>query len=140
MPTDEQARAGEKSFIQARDDFIALLSESEKATFAKCSSIAELLQAIENLQNLGTRRSLVTRCLEKTDIFGDTLSPYFRIMEVFCGSNPGNSAMFLGLYDVLSKDPEICSPYLTQYFQKLCCHLFEFYGAVARISSKKVPK
>ncbi|KAL1850418.1 hypothetical protein Daus18300_012952 [Diaporthe australafricana] len=44
------------------------------------------------------------------------------------------------LYDSLVKQPAAWCPSLQCAFQRLYCHLFEFYGAVARIFSKKCGK
>lgn len=44
---------------------------------------------------------------------------------------------FQEVYDSLAKQPSALSTALKSSFQRLYSHLFEFYGAIARIFSKK---
>lgn len=181
-------------FLQARNDFISLLSPSEQADLSQCSSVQELIGNLEKFQHLNKGGRRIKRCLEKVKHLGDNLEPFFSVMEIFCGAHPEWANIALGslqlvlqvrhiypivyftaltnkmdemqlashfvtffeklcevvetlntrlprfqeLYDsIVKQSTQTLSPALKFSFQRLYCHLFEFYGAVARVFSKK---
>lgn len=205
------------AFIQARDNFLALLAPSERAGLSSCVSLQDLIQNLEKFQQIRNGGSRVKRALAKINAFGQNLVPYFHIMETFCGAHPEWANIALGslqlvlqvcialleylgtlssfarllshiyetrvpqshataskptdsisvlqlashyitffeklcdvvenlnlrlsryqeVYESLNKQPGPFSPALKSSFERVYCHLFEFYSAVARIFSKK---
>lgn len=83
-------------FIEAREAFFSSLSTIAKSQFGNCSSIEEVLDGIRNLKHPIKDQRRIHRALEKIKTFGDNLQPYFKIIEIFCGSHPEWSNLVLG--------------------------------------------
>lgn len=83
-------------FIQARDDFVALLSPSEQASLSSCPSIQHLILKLEKFQHLSNGGTRIKRNLEKVTALGNNLQPYFKVMETFCGAHPEWANIALG--------------------------------------------
>lgn len=85
-------------FSAAHQEFLSTLSDVERANFAKCDSVEEL---VKSCQNFGVIMKLKRRGLpfiKRIKDFGHRLSPYFKIIEILCASNPGWSNIALGAF------------------------------------------
>jgi len=94
-PTVATPNAG-TLFGQARDSFFMSISSAERQNLSGCSTIDEVLSRIENLSSLSKAKKRILPCLEKVKSFGDNLSTYFKVLEIFCASNPEWANLALG--------------------------------------------
>jgi hypothetical protein len=126
--------SGSDIFTKARDGFLASLSEYERARFSKCSSVKALLEDIQQLGSLSKSRRRLAGCMSKIEGFGRNLEPYFRIIEIFCGSHPDWANIALGALrlvlqvriplaehlDHLTDRPFKLASHFVGFFEKLC--------------------
>lgn len=103
-------------FVQARNEFLALLSPSEQASLSSCLSIQDLILKLEKFQHVSNGGSRVKRGLEKVKTLGDNLQPYFKIMEIFCGAHPEWANIALGSLQLVLQVRVFHSPAL-----RSCC-------------------
>jgi len=94
-------------FARARDEFPSTLALEEHAQFSACSSVQGVLGKIKCLPNL-TRAKRVTPCLDKIKALGDNLTPYFKIIEIFCASRPEGANLVLGALHLILKVGQFC--------------------------------
>lgn len=93
---DAAVANAEMLFAQARESFLASLSPAERQTLSGCSSINEVLNRTQSLASLNKAKTRILPCLEKIKSFGDNISAYFKVLEIFCASNPEWANLALG--------------------------------------------
>lgn len=93
---DENDVPARDVFAAAKEKFLDSLSSTERARFTPCCSIEEVLQEANKFEKFSKRGSKTTRCLNKIRQLGDSLEPYFKIMEIFCASHPDWANIALG--------------------------------------------
>jgi hypothetical protein len=76
----------ESVFIQARYRFLSSISQEEQSHFSLYSS-SELLEDIKRLGMHSKAKHLGTPLLSKIKGFSDNLGPYFKVLEIFCGTH-----------------------------------------------------
>ncbi|KAK0649423.1 hypothetical protein B0T16DRAFT_410052 [Cercophora newfieldiana] len=109
-------------FTQARDTFLASLSAAERQNLSGCSDINEVLDRIASIASLSKAKKRIFPCLEKIKTFGDNMSTYFKVLEIFCGSHPEWANLALGsLFLVLQLSSNFVS-----FFEKLCDTVQQF--------------
>lgn len=99
----------EELFARARDEFLSTLAPEERAQFSSCSSVQDVLGKIKGLQNLTKAKRRVKPCLDKIKDLGDNLTPYFKVLEIFCASNPEWANLVLGALHLILKVSQLCS-------------------------------
>lgn len=83
-------------FSGARDSFLAALSPAEQSQFRTCANVTELLDSIRNFAHFSKSQRRLAPCLEKIKSFGETLSPFFKIIEIVCAARPEWANIALG--------------------------------------------
>jgi hypothetical protein len=83
-------------FSQARDEFLAGLSDRERATFSKCGSTEELLRSCENFDVISKAKRRGLPWIRRIKTFSDHLEPYFKVLEILCASHPEWANVALG--------------------------------------------
>ena len=106
-PTVATPNAG-TLFGQARDSFFMSISSAERQNLSGCSTIDEVLSRIENLSSLSKAKKRILPCLKKVKSFGDNLSTYFKVLEIFCASNPEWANLALGSLFLVLQVGAIC--------------------------------
>ena len=100
--------AHEELFAKARDEFLSTLAPEEHAQFSSCSSVQDVLGKITGIQNLTKAKRRVKPCLDKIKDLGDNLTPYFKIIEIFCASHPEWANLVLGALHLILKVCQLC--------------------------------
>ena len=100
----------ETPFFQARNTFLSSLSQSEQTQFKNCGSITEVIESLQSLEQLSKAKSRLLPYLAKVDSFGENLSPYFKILEIFCGSHPEWANIALGALRLILQVPHPHAP------------------------------
>ena len=85
-------------FAKSRDEFLHALSQAEKDRFQRCGSAQELLEEVRKMEVISKVKRKGDRLFGKINAFNDNLSPYFKIMEIFCNSAPEWTAIALGAF------------------------------------------
>jgi len=75
-------------FKEAQDTFLGSLSEEERKTFPTCRSADELLQSARELEVLAREQRKGRALIVKIQKFSDKLSPFFKIIDIFCSTHP----------------------------------------------------
>lgn len=96
MNSEHLTRSADQLFIEAREGFFSSLSTIEISQFGNCSSVKEVLDGIRNLKHPIKDKRRIYQALDQIKAFGDNLEPYFKIIEIFCGSHPEWSNLALG--------------------------------------------
>ncbi|RYP78188.1 hypothetical protein DL771_000665 [Monosporascus sp. 5C6A] len=88
---------------------------TEAAVTIAAASIPQLRVLVREVNSsLSLRR--ITVSLQKVRAFGDNLSPYFKIMEIVCGSHPEWANIAMGALRFIL---QLASQYVS-FFEKLC--------------------
>lgn len=87
-------------FTDVRDQFLSSLSISEQAQFAKCTSAAQLIKDIENFEAV-KKHPRLKKCIKKIEKFGNSLQPYFKVVDTFVSSHPEWAAIAWGAIRLL---------------------------------------
>ncbi|KAI0442752.1 hypothetical protein F4803DRAFT_550773 [Xylaria telfairii] len=113
--TTEAAVESDKIFADAKAAFLAELSPGEATDFAECQSTSELIQAVRGLKVISKLRNRGSRILGQIKRFSDSLSPYFKIMELLAATHPEWANIALGALFLVFK---MASNFVT-FFEKL---------------------
>lgn len=90
------APGDDHAFVEARNQFLSLLSPSEQSDISSCGSVEDLINNLKKFHHLKNSGGRLERCLHKVKVLGDNLQPYFKIMEIFCGAHPEWANIALG--------------------------------------------
>jgi hypothetical protein len=85
-------------FAKAQDDFLAGLSDSERATFSRCNSSADLLASCQNFDVIAKVKRRGLPLLRRIKCLSDNLEPYFKVMEILCSTHPEWANIVLGTF------------------------------------------
>jgi hypothetical protein len=88
------AGLNDRVFNDAREQFLATLSDQERNQFSKCTSAAALLQDIERFGARFKQKGILSRIKS----FTDHLQPYFEILGIVVQSNPEWAAIAWGAF------------------------------------------
>ncbi|CAI6335391.1 unnamed protein product [Periconia digitata] len=122
-------------FSNAKTSFLATLTPEERRSFSPCKSADELLTDIRALNHLPkARRGLPM--MTKIHRFSECLSPYFKVIEIVCQSNPEWSCVAWGAFRLVLQLASNFSTFfekLTKLIEKLTTrlpHYTEYYESV----------
>jgi hypothetical protein len=85
-------------FSKAQEDFLAELSEPQRALYSRCSSPQELLSSCEQFEVISKAKKRGLPFLKRIKSFSENLSPYFKIMEILCAAHPEWANIALGAF------------------------------------------
>ncbi|KAF5013300.1 hypothetical protein FDECE_695 [Fusarium decemcellulare] len=105
--------------IQAQEEFSQSLSYDERKSLQTCQSPEDLLQSIDRFVNVAQKRRCGKALLHKIKNFSDKLSPYFKIIDIFCSIHPEWANIAWGALRLIL---QLASNFGT-FFEKLCEHL-----------------
>ena len=88
--------SSDELFRQARDEFLGSLSEKERDRFDLCESMEKLVADIKAQSDFAKSHRRISACLRQVQAFGNNLGPYFKVIELACGSNPEFANIALG--------------------------------------------
>ncbi|OAL43415.1 hypothetical protein IQ07DRAFT_685759 [Pyrenochaeta sp. DS3sAY3a] len=124
-------------FEQARDEFLASLSPSEKSTFLKCSSL-EILIADVTKSTSSKRDGSGKRVLASINALGSSLKPYFDTISIFVQSHPEYAAIVWGAFHLVFKLAENYTSFFSKVAKTLdrIVQVLPHYSQVANLSTK----
>ncbi|CZR57679.1 uncharacterized protein PAC_07568 [Phialocephala subalpina] len=114
LPSSERTRT---TFLEARDSFLELVPEAEKAQFLECNDSTALLNGVKALlkQSPGQAYQLSHHCLDKVASFSHKLEHYFEVVGILVSSNPQFGAIAWGAIRFILK---LASNYTT-FFERV---------------------
>ncbi|KAL9121120.1 MAG: hypothetical protein Q9187_002326 [Circinaria calcarea] len=105
---------GSQILVEARDQFLASLSDGERASFSKCSSIEEFLLDVGKLEVISTPKRRGAKFLTQIKRLSDRLQPCFKGLDLLAQSDQW-SAIAWGVFRLVL---QLASNYVV-FFEKL---------------------
>jgi hypothetical protein len=75
-------------FSKAKHDFLNLISAEERAQLTQCGSALALLEDLRQLKVVSKNTKRCTKLMRGVKTLADALMPYFKVIEILCGSKP----------------------------------------------------
>ena len=136
---------GSQVLVEARDQFLASLSDCEKAAFSTCSSVEEFLVDVGKLEVISTQKRRGAKFLRQIKRLSDRLQPCFNGLDLLAQSDQWSAiawgafrlvlqlaSNFVTFFEKLTKVIECVAAALPQYEQ--CMEIFG-NGASERLNA-----
>jgi hypothetical protein len=89
-------------FLEAREEFLRSISETERSTFSNCSSTAELLTDVRNITATIEKKNRRTqKVIHSIQRFSHNLEPYFDVVGIVISSHPDVAAIAWGAFRLI---------------------------------------
>jgi hypothetical protein len=85
-------------FEQARDAFLAQVSDEEKAQFAQVKSTKDFLEGIKEFEQYAKNKKKWAKVLRGVQKCSEKLEPYFAVLGIFVSSHPEWAAIAWGAF------------------------------------------